>query len=158
MEITKSSLAHLASIGLAGLLLASCAIGPDAHSKRFHEEQFADLIIRYSTDQTIYRLRPEGRDGAFFRIFNREQIRAEAKRLGGRRFLAVVMIDYMHAPFLEQELIDSWVADFRELNFQRVVFVRAKDYEMVNGLRIVADIPLSQTARPQTKPSSLESL
>jgi hypothetical protein len=136
----------LLAAGASLIGLTSCAVGPDARSQKFDEAQYADLIIRYSTDQTIYRLKPDGRDGAFFRIYDRNQICAEAEQHQGLRQLAVVMIDYVYAPHTERALINQWAADFKALNYQRVVFLRSRDFQSINGLRVVADLQLSQYA------------
>jgi hypothetical protein len=160
MEVICSKWNRFVLFALAGslLCLTSCALGPDAGSKRFEEEQFANLIIRYSSDQTIYRLKPDGRDGEFLRIFDRNEICTEAEQLGGPRQLAVVLIDYVYAHDIEREIIDGWSARFKELNFQRVVFLRAWDKLTVNGLRIVADVQLSQSAARDSGQVSLGSL
>jgi hypothetical protein len=132
-------------VGMAMVLVlgvTSCALGPEGHARRFHEAELADLIIRHSTEETIFRLRPEASDGPFMQIFNREEICASASQMAGERNLAVVLIDRFYSPTLEQELVNSWVGSLQPLRFERVVFLRNNGSDSVNGLPIVADVAL----------------
>lgn len=131
---------------VALLMLTSCALSPDDRARKFQEEQFANLILRYSTDETIFRLKPEASEGGFLRIYNRDQIRAEASHADGHRNLAVVVLDYIHSPDRERRIIQGWVASLGEANYRRVVFLRARDHGRINGLRIVDDVLIPQAA------------
>jgi len=160
MKATSNVWSRLAYSALAGTLIcmASCTLSSDKHSKKFGEEQFANLIIRYSTDETIYLIKPDAHEGEFFRIFDRNQIYAEAEKIGGPRLLAVVLIDYMYGTHVEHEIIDGWAASFKELNFERVVFLRSHNHHSPNGLRIIADVQLAKSAAADSGRTSLSSL
>jgi len=137
----KRFFGRLSTVLIAGLVLGmtSCAIGPDLHARKFHEEQLADLVIRYSAEQAIFRLKPEARDGVFQHIYDREQLCAEAAELPGQRYMAVVVIDYIYSAQVERELIDSWVDSFKPLNYERIVFLRSNGSDSISGLRVVAE-------------------
>ena len=87
---------------VAGIFqLTSCSTpSPVANAPRFTEEEAADFIARYYTDETSYALKPAMNDGAFRSICDR----ALLLKLAGqqpRRDLAVVVL--VHYPSEERE-------------------------------------------------------
>ena len=145
-------------VGLVALLLGltSCALGPDGHARRFHEAEYADLIVRHSTDETVFRLKPASMDGPFQQFFTRDQICADASQHPGTRELAVVLLDPFFSPMVQQEVINTWVASLRPLQFQRVVFLRNNGSDSINGLRVVADVAVAQFASVSGVPQPSE--
>lgn len=127
-------------------LVPSCATNSQALGPKFREANAANLVIRYSSDSTIYRLKPDAHDGAFYRIYNRQQLCEEAARQQGDRNLAVVVINYIRFPELERQVKQGWVDNLSELNFRRVVFLRADNSDEVDGLRVVEDRLIAQNA------------
>jgi len=135
-------------IALAGILAlaTSCATNQQASGPRFYEESAANLVIRYSSDQTIFRLKPDGHDGPYYHIFTRQQLcEADAKR-AGRRDLAVVLIGWQWSAELDQQIKQGWVDSLTKLNYRRIVILRASESDQVNGLRVVEDRQVARAA------------
>lgn len=131
-------------LALPGLLalacLTSCSSTPKtAQGPRFFEEGAANLVIRYSSDTAIFRLKPDGHEGPFYRIYTREQLCQEDATRAGRRDLAVVLIGYQWTPELDLQVKQGWVETLRQLNYRRVVLLRSGSSDQVNGLRVVED-------------------
>ena len=143
--VTKSRCALLALAGILALT-TSCATNQQAAGPKFYEESAANLVIRYSSDQAIFRLKPDGHDGPYYHIFNRQQLcEADAKR-AGRRDLAVVLIGWQWTPELDQKIKQGWVDSLAKLNYRRIVILRADESDQVNGLRVVEDRQVAQAA------------
>lgn len=151
--IVKSARFFLLALPGALLLLTSCATGSKtAQGPKFYEETAANLVIRYSSEQAIFRLKPEAHQGPFYQIFNRQQLcEVEAKRTG-QRDLAVVLIGHQWTPELDRQVKQAWVDSLTKLNYRRVVILRADDTDQVNGLRVVED---RQIAQVNSKPADL---
>ncbi|MEY4385465.1 MAG: hypothetical protein RLY20_748 [Verrucomicrobiota bacterium] len=127
------------------VFLSSCASSGyhTAEGRKFDEAEFADLVLKYASDQTIFMVKPDGHEGAFYRIFNRDEICAlDAQRLG-RRDMAVVMIGFNRDLAVEQQIKEEWVSSLTKLNYHRVVFLRSSDHNEVNGLRVIEDRSLA---------------
>ena len=133
-------------LALAGslVLLTGCVVDQHAMSgRKFHEEDAADLIIRYSSDNTIFRLKPDAHDGPFYRIFSRQELcDLDAQRVGARN-LAVVVMGYSPFVEVERQIKQGWVDNLTRLNYRHVVFLRATEKYKVNGLRVVDEVDLS---------------
>lgn len=129
------------AVAAVAVLTCSCASmdSKSAVGRKFNEESFADLVLRYSSDQTIFMLKPDGHEGAFYRIFDREEICALDAQRAGRRELAVVLMGYNRAVAVEKQIKDEWVTTLSGLNYRRVVFLRCSDQDKVNGLRVIED-------------------
>jgi len=127
------------------LLVSSCTTTDldRAESRVFTEEAIADLVLKYSSDQTVFMLKPDGHDGAFYRVLNREQVRALDASRTGKRDLSVVVIGFNRAPAVEQQIKDSWAAMLADLKYRRVVFLRDADLDRSDGLRIIEERQLS---------------
>ena len=132
------------------LLASSCAShGPKSGiGRKFDEAASADLILRYCSDQTIFMLKPDGHEGVFYRIFDRDEICAlDASRAGGRN-LAVVVIGFNRTPAVESQIMDKWTATLADLNYRRVVFLRFRENEAVDGMRVVDERNLAAAELP----------
>lgn len=129
-------------LALPGMLflLSSCATNPQvAEGPKFYEADAANLVLRYSSDKAIFRLKPDGQDGNFYHIFSRQEIcEADAKR-AGQRDLAVVLIGYQFTPEMDRQIKQGWVDTLSKLNYRRVVILRCGESGQVNGLRVVED-------------------
>ena len=139
--------AHGAVLALAGALvvLSGCASNPHyvADGPRFHDEAAASLIVRYSSENTVFMLRPDGHEGPFQRIFSREELCGAVAGQPGERGLAVVIINHYRMRDLEQQAEQRWVESLNRLNYRRVVFLRGNGRGNINGLRIVSETLLA---------------
>ena len=85
-------------------MTCSCASSGSRAGRKFKDTASADLVIRYSSDQTIFVVKPDSRNGLFYRIFNRDEICALDATRTGPRDLAVVVIGLDRLPDAEREL------------------------------------------------------
>ena len=124
---------------LATLLLTSCASprSPMAALPRFSEEDRANLIIRYYTDDTSYVLKPAATDGPFLTILNKDAVLALAKRQPSRQLAVVALIHY-GAESQADAVKHDWTSLLTEAGYRRVVFLRASNGMRVNGLPVLA--------------------
>jgi len=104
---------------------------------QFTEEEQADFIVRYYTDQTSYLLKPALREGAFQSICDRAlALRVAAQQ--PRRELAVAVLIHYTAAAIEESVKAAWVKDLAALGYQRVVFLRAQNQiTRVNRLTVL---------------------
>lgn len=132
--------------------LTSCStpLSQDETGRRFTEEDRADVVVRYYSDQTSYVLKPRQTEGPFLSILNRNAVVDLAKSQPGRDLAVVIMISYT-----ENAKRASVRREWRELlggiGFQRVLFLRAESQMKmkINGLMILEDdVQWSQSPQP----------
>jgi len=121
---------------------------PAAKTRKFAEEEEADFIARYYTDEVSYALKPAMMDGVFRSICDR----ALLLKLAGqqpRRELAVVVL--IHYPVAETEDATklAWVNDLTGLGYRRIVFLRSGNRMQVNGLPILEGPPAAAMSAGQ---------
>ena len=124
------------------MFLTSCATNPAAkvaESPKFQDESAADLVVHYSSDRTLYRLKPDAHEGAFYHIFNRQELCEQDAARAGKRDLAVVIIGYYPKPELEAQAKQGWFETLTKLNYRRVVILRMSRSDQVNGLAVLDD-------------------
>ena len=128
-------------------LVSSCSLSPGDKHSHFHEQAATDVVVRFSTWDTITISKPDtrGKDG-FLPLYRL----AEAKQILARpeipRHLAAVIYGYHHSLQQEADLQKQWTALFASLGFQRVVFLHVGFEDQVNGLPVVKDIQLGLEA------------
>jgi len=124
---------------LSVLLLTSCATfrKPMAARPRFGEEELANLIIRYYSDDTSYVLKPAMTEGSFLTILKKDAVLALAKEQPSRQLAVVVLIHYA-AESQDEAVKHDWTSLLTEAGYQRVVFLRALNGMKVNGLPVLA--------------------
>ena len=130
----------LAPVLLVVVLLTSCALpgSPISASPRFSEEEQADVIIRYYSDDTSYVLKPAKTEGPFLTIFKKDAVLALAKQQPGRQLAVVLLIHYTDEDVSEAVKRD-WKKLLTETGYRRVVFLRALNSMKVNGLAVLAN-------------------
>ena len=124
---------------LVVLLFTSCAMfrDPMAALPRFSEEDQANLIIRYYTDDTSYVLKPATPNGQFLTVLKKDAVLALAKQQPGRQLAAVVLIHY-GAESQADAVKHEWTTLLTEAGYQRIVFLHASRGMKVNGLPVLA--------------------
>jgi hypothetical protein len=123
---------------LAMLLLTSCSTprAPWAALPRFREQDQANLVVRYYSDDTSYVLKPQQTDGPFLTILSKDAVLDVAKQQPGRQLAVVILIHYGAC---EIETVEqSWKNLLTGAGYQRVVFLRASSGMRVNGLPVLA--------------------
>jgi hypothetical protein len=118
-------------------LTASCSTPGTAPEGRFSEQERADFIVRYYTDDTSYVLKPQRRDGPFLTVLNKEGVLDVARQQPNRGLAVVVLIHYgleSQAEAVKRE----WMSRLTGVGYQRVVFLCAAGNMKVNGLPVLA--------------------
>ena len=130
----------LVSLSFAVLLFTSCATRqyPMAAIRRFGEEDQANLIIRYYSDDTSYVLKPAMAEGPFLTILKKDQVLALAKQQPNRQLAVVALIHY-GAESQADTVKHDWTSLLTEAGYRRVVFLRASNSMKVNGLPVLAN-------------------
>jgi hypothetical protein len=121
------------------LLLTSCATHrrSTASLPRFSEEEQANLIIRYYSDDTSYVLKPATTEGPFLTILRKDAVLALAKQQPGRQLAVVALIHY-GAESQADAVKHDWTNLLTEAGYQRIVFLRARNSMKMNGLPVLA--------------------
>ena len=129
-----------AALLLSTFLLTSCATSrsPQAALPRFNEQNQANLIVRYYTDDTSYVLKPQQAEGPFLTILNKDAVLDVAKQQPGRQLAVVILIHY-GAESEAAAVKHKWSNLLTEAGYQRVVFLRALTGMQVNGLPVLAN-------------------
>ena len=126
-----------ASLCFVVLLATSCSTPQAARMARFNEQDQANLVIRYYTDDTNYLLKPEAKDGPFLTVLKKDAILAVARQQPCRDLAVVVMIH--HGGEWEVEAVrQKWEALLSEAGYQRVVILRAARGMDIDGLPVLA--------------------
>jgi hypothetical protein len=106
--------------------------------RRFGEEDQANLIIRYYSDDTSYVLKPAMAEGPFLTILKKDQVLALAKQQPNRQLAVVALIHY-GAESQADTVKHDWTSLLTEAGYRRVVFLRASNSMKVNGLPVLAN-------------------
>jgi hypothetical protein len=117
------------------LLLATACSTP--RTARFSEQERADLIVRYYSDDTSYLLKPSMTEGAFLSILDRDAVLKVAKQQPGRQLAVVILIHY-NVESQAEEVKRNWKDTLTQVGYQRVVFLRSSTGMRVNGLPVLA--------------------
>ena len=127
------------------LLLTSCSTpSPVAMRPTFTEENSADFIVRYYSDQTSYALRPPMMEGPYYSICDRAYLLNLARQQPRHELAVVVLIHYPYAGEEENTKL-AWVSDLKGLGYQRIVFLQGRNSMKVNGLPVLESPPALPT-------------
>ncbi len=126
-----------ASLLFVLLLATSCSSPRSSSIVRFNEQDVANLVVRYYTDDTSYVLKPVQRDGPFLSILKQDAVLDLAKRQPGRQ-LAVVILIHNPSEAEATRVQTKWRNLLTEAGYQRVVFLRALGGMKVDGLPVEA--------------------
>ena len=137
----RSTALHILAFCLGSLLLNFCRTAPPpvAPLAQFSDEQHADFIVFYYSDETSYVRKPLTMEGPFQTICDRKRVLNLAKQQP-RHHLAVIVLTHYPGTRPEGPLKRAWVKDLKTLGYQRVVFLRAGMNLDVHGL-VVLDQP-----------------
>ncbi len=122
------------------LVLTSCATSrfPWAGLPRFHEQDQANFIVRYYSDDTSYVLKPQTTEGGFLTVLKKDAVLDVAKRQADRQLAVVILIHY-GADSQAEAVQDDWRNLLAQAGYQRIVFLRGERSTQVNGLRVLAN-------------------
>ena len=126
-----------ASLLFVMLLATACSTPRTSRAVRFHEQDQANLIVRYYSDETSYVLKPQKTDGPFLSILRRDDVLEVAKQQPGRELAVVILVHYPCQTELDA-VKSKWTGLLTGLGYQRVVFLSGYGGKQVNGLPILA--------------------
>ena len=126
-----------ASLLFVMLLATACSIPRTAPVVRFNEQERANLVVRYYTDDTSYVLKPQTTDGPFLRVLGKNSVVDVARHQPGRELAVVILIHY-GAESQADAVKHKWVNLLKGVGYQRVVFLRALNGMQINGLPVLA--------------------
>lgn len=118
------------------VLATSCSIPQFAPLGRFNNEEQANLIVRYYTDNTSYVLKPAKTDGPFLTVLNKDGVLDVAKQQSDRQLAVVILIHY-GAESEAEAVKQKWMDRLTGVGYQRVVFLRAMNGMRVKGLPVL---------------------
>jgi hypothetical protein len=122
-----------------GLLATACSTPGTGRVEKFHEQDQANLIVRYYTDETSYVLKPQKSEGAFLSVLRRDDVVKVAQQLPGREMAVVILINYSYENAAD-DVRNKWTSLLTGLGYQRVVFLGGFGGKQVNGLPILAQV------------------
>jgi hypothetical protein len=127
-----------ASLLLVAFLATSCSTARHSREARFNDQERANLIVRYYTDETSYLLKPLAKDGPFLAVLNKDAVVELARQQTQRDLAVVVLIRYPTG--IEADMVQQkWTHLLGEAGYQHVVFLRGRNGTAVNGLPIVGN-------------------
>ncbi len=120
------------------LLLATACSTPRTSSRvvLFKDQDKANLIIRYYTDETSYVLKPATTEGPFLSVLKQEAVLDVAKQQPARELAVVVLIHYGCQSEIEA-VRHKWTNLLTGLGYERVVFLAASGNMRVDGLPVL---------------------
>ena len=125
------------SILLLLLIATACSSPLTPHLGRFKQEEQANLVVRYYTDDNSYVLKPVTKNGEFLKVLNKAAVIELAKQQPERELAVVILIHYTAEDEAEAVKHD-WVKLLKEAGYERIVFLRASSGMKINGLPILA--------------------
>lgn len=125
-----------ASLLCVMLLATACSTPQTSPVVRFNEQEKANLIVRYYSDDISYLLKPEQTDGRFLSILNKDAVVEVAKAQSGRELAVVILIHYP-AESEAAKVKVQWTSRLTGLGYQRVVFLHGLNSMQVNGLPVL---------------------
>ena len=128
-----------ASLLFIVLLATACSTPQTSQVVRFHEQDQANIIVRYYSDETSYVVKPQKTEGGFLSIFRRGDVLDMARKLPDRELAVVILIHYP-----SQDTADAvrtkWASQLTGLGYQRAVFLGGSNSSQIDGLPILAQV------------------
>ncbi len=118
------------------LLATACSTAPRHRVVHFTEQDAANLIVRYYTDDTSYLLKPARTDGPFLTVLDKEAVVEVAKQQPSRQLAVVILIRYA-AESQAEAVKQKWKNLLTQAGYQRVVFLGGQNTTRVNGLAVL---------------------
>ena len=144
--MTKSS----AFLFLGMLLFTSCSTSRPAAVtvQRFNEENNADIVIRYYSDEVNRVLKPLQMEGPFLSTFDKGSVLDLAKQQSGRELAVVILLQFNSS----KEVKQNWMKMLAGIGYKRIVFLRAENNLKINGLPVLdnpSEITVQQRMQPE---------
>ncbi|MEI6390179.1 MAG: hypothetical protein WCT12_03650 [Verrucomicrobiota bacterium] len=137
---------------LGMILLTSCATpNPTAlNEAKFSEENSADIVVRYYSDQISRVLKPMQAEGQFLTSFDRGSVLNLAKQQAKRELAVVILLQFNASDTVKRD----WMTMLKGVGYKRIVFLRAQKGMNINGLPILeSPTEITRHSQMQTRPS-----
>jgi hypothetical protein len=122
---------------LVVLLGTACSTTRNPPAARFGEQDQANLIVRYYTDDTSYIVKPATTEGPFLSVLGKDAVLDVARQQPARDLAVVILIQYRDEN-LGAAVKQQWTQSLASAGYQRVVFLSSVGGTKVKGLPIVA--------------------
>jgi hypothetical protein len=126
-----------ASLLFVVFLATACSTPRTPPVARFYEQEKANLIVRYYTDDTSYVLKPAMTEGSFLSVLKQDAVVNVAKQQPDRQLAVVILVHYT-SEGQAAKVKAKWTNLLTAAGYQRVVFLHALGGIQVNGLPILA--------------------
>lgn len=131
-------------LGVALLLsLLSCTTNTsevfDTGSKRFHDESQVNAVLQFSSWDWTFLVRPEYSNNGFLERVRPENINQVLNQLNVPRGTAAVLVGWTYSGETLDKLVADWKTILGRCGFQRVVILRTRDDNRLNGSVIIDD-------------------
>ncbi len=135
---------------LGVILFTSCSTPrPAAVTElRFNEENNADIVIRYYSDEVNRVLKPLQMEGPFLSTFDKGGVLDLAKQQSGRELAVVILLRFNSS----KEVKQSWTKTLAGVGYKRIVFLRAENNLKINGLPVLdnpSEVTVQQNVQPE---------
>jgi hypothetical protein len=120
------------------LLATACSTSRTPRAVWFNEQDKANFIVRYYTDDVNYVLKPEKTEGRFLSVLKKDEALEVAKRQPGRE-LAVIILVYYESQDEADRVKSKWRKLLSEMGYQRVVFSCGIGTRQLNGLLVLPE-------------------
>ena len=109
------------------------------NSPRFHDESQVNAVLRFSSWDWTFLVRPEYSRNGFLERVQLDNIDQVFNRLNVERGTAVVVVGWTYNGEVLDKLVTDWKSILGRCGFQRVVVLRAQDGNGLNGSVIIDD-------------------
>jgi hypothetical protein len=121
----------------------SCATGTSEVSNtsnpRFQDESQVDVVLRFSSWDWTFLVRPEYSEDGFLGRVRPDNINQVFKQLKVPHGTAAVLVGWTYNGDTLDKLVADWKAILGRCGFQRVIVLRARDDNRLNGSIIIDD-------------------
>jgi hypothetical protein len=153
-RIEKANLPVMKSLSLPGkavlaaalcsfsaLLWSGCATqsGAAYDPPRFHDAHAANVVLRFSSWDYTFLVRPEFREDGYYHQLTRNDIVPTLRRLEVPRDMAVVTVGWGWSPDQLNRVVADWKTLLTQSGFRRVVIVRSTSDNKLDGAILVDD-------------------
>lgn len=125
------------------LSLVSCTTDTsevfDTTGTRFHDESQVNAVLQFSSWDWTFLVRPEYSNNGFLERVRPENINQVFNQLNVPRGTAAVLVGWTYTGETLDKLVADWKTILGRCGFQRVVVLRSRDDNRLNGSVIIDD-------------------
>jgi hypothetical protein len=138
--VLKTSLAFALVLCAAGCVTYSPEyLGSSVGSPRFHDETQVNAVLQFSSWDWTFLVRPEYSRNGFLERVQPDTISQVLDRMNVQRGTAVVVVGWTYNGEVLDKVVTDWKSILGRCGFQRVVVLRAREGNGLNGSVIIDD-------------------